>query len=480
MPPITERAHPAMHFMPQAFNPIVWRGVKFLLPLWLRFKLAIASVQAENLDLFVQQYQEFQQGKSRLLIAFRHPSTADPFSMAYLVWYLVPQAARESGVRLKPPIHSHFLYDRGIALWAGNIVNWLFPKIGGSSIFRGKADREGLKAARELLCEGRFPLSIAPEGSTNDHSELVSPLEPGVAQLGFWCKEDLMKANRPESVHILPISLRYEYIRPPWDQLDHLLDQLETDLGLPPDSVAPTGQIANLELDRRYARLLRIGSGFLDRLEIFYAQNYGRTALTHDLEGNDSLAPNAKIVARLHRGLDEVLQVAEEFFGLSARGSFSDRCRRLEQAAWDRMFLDHLDQLSPLDRGLADWNAAEASLRLGHMRLAERLVCMTSDYILARPSADRFAEVVLILWRISVWIKGESPHAPPNLGQQRVKAVVCPPIIIDDYWDQYQTNRRSARQSVQEVTHALQGAFEGIIQANLRSQEISPNAPTHG
>jgi len=48
-------------------------------------------------------------------------------------------------------------------------------------------------------------MTVAPEGATNGHSEIVSPLERGVAQLGFWCVEDLVKAGRSETVYIVPI-----------------------------------------------------------------------------------------------------------------------------------------------------------------------------------------------------------------------------------------------------------------------------------
>ena len=460
MPQIIDRAQPALHFAPHDLNWMVCRGVRFLLPFWLRTQLAIADIQSENVETLAQHYQDFQQGKSRILIAFRHPTTIDPFTMGHLVWKQLPKVARQSGIKLKAPVHSHFLYDRGVALWAGNIVNWLFPKVGGSSIFRGKPDREGLKAARKLLTQSTVPLSIAPEGATNDHSELVAPLEPGVAQLSFWAQEDLIKANRSESVYIIPVSLRYEYIHPPWRQLEDLLGQLEVDVKLSPSS-NPAGLLSDPEADVLYGRLLRVGTTFLDQVEASYSERYGHQFAPMDHAGSD----NQVLLARLHRGLDQVLQVSEEFFDVKPRGSFNDRCRKLEQAAWDCIFIDDIETLSPLERGLADWRSAEASLRLAHMRLAERLIGLTDDYILEKPSADRFAEVILILWRISAWLKGESPHKPPSLGLKRAKIVVCDPIAIQDYWAQYKCDRRSARKTVQAVTQLLTERYEAVIQS---------------
>lgn len=464
MPPIIDRAQPAFHFLPHDLNWHVWRGVRFLLPFWLRTQLGIADMQCENVETLARQYQEFQQGKARILIAFRHPSTTDPFTMAHLVWKELPKVARQSGIKLKAPVHSHFLYDRGVALWAGNIVNWLFPKVGGSSIFRGKPDREGLKAARKLLTEAPVPLAIAPEGATNDHSEWVSPLEPGVAQLGFWAQEDLTKADRPESVYIIPISIRYDYIQPPWDQLEHLLSQLEADVNLTASSV-PAQLLSDPRADLLYGRLLSVGETFLDQVESFYAKNYGH--YFEPITPPETQSANQKLWARLNHDLDQVLKVSEDFFGVKSKGNLNDRCRKLEQAAWDCIFIEDIEKLSPLERGLADWQATEASLRLAHMRLVERLICLTDDYILAKPSAERFSEVVLILWRISSWLKGESPHKPPSLGLKRSKIVVCEPIAIQDYWAQYKSDRRSARKTVQAVTQVIQDRFESVIQSEL-------------
>ena len=132
--------------------------------------------------------------------------------MLYLLSRGVPKAAREYDIKLRSPVHSHFVYDRGMTIWAGDWLGWLFSRLGGIPIHRGKRlDRTGLRAARELLVNGQFPLAIAPEGATNGHSETVSPLEPGVAQLSFWCAEDLRKKGRSEQVYIVPIGIRYTY-----------------------------------------------------------------------------------------------------------------------------------------------------------------------------------------------------------------------------------------------------------------------------
>ncbi|NJL47786.1 MAG: hypothetical protein HC929_10290 [Leptolyngbyaceae cyanobacterium SM2_5_2] len=134
----------------------------------------------------------------------------DPLCLSYLFSRLVPQAACQQGFNLQRPIHSFFMYDRGMPLWAGAWLKWFFASLGGIPVHRGRRlDLKALKSVREHIVNGPFPVTIAPEGATNGHSEIISPLEPGTAQVAFWAVEDLQKAGRVEEVVLLPVGLRY-------------------------------------------------------------------------------------------------------------------------------------------------------------------------------------------------------------------------------------------------------------------------------
>ena len=190
MPFATNRAQPALTFIPPSYSPWLRRVMRPLMPAWIAAKTDVADVDTHNVETLTKLYREFETGKTRLLLAFRHPSITDPYMLCHLLWRAVPQTALELGMPLGPT-HSHFIYDRGIPLWGGRWLGWLFARLGGVPIQRGKLDLLALKTARHLLTEGRFPLAAAPEGGTNGHNEIVSPLEPGIAQLAFWCADDL-------------------------------------------------------------------------------------------------------------------------------------------------------------------------------------------------------------------------------------------------------------------------------------------------
>lgn len=453
MSSVRNQVQPALKFIGPAFNPTVLRMTQWLLPWWLKYKLGCASIETDNVEVLADLYGQFDRGQTRFLIAFRHPNSPnDAFCMGHLLWQGVPQAAKARGLTLKYPVHSHVIYDRGIPIWAGDFASWIFSRLGGSSMQRGKLDRQGLRSARNLMASGQFPIAIAPEGGTNDHSEIVSPLEPGVAQLGFWCVEDLQAAGLNQQVAIVPVSIQYSYLTPPWAELEKLLSEVEADLGLPQQEICHSEASSN----SLYLRLFRAGEELLSLMEKFYDQFYHQQP-THTPSVED---PNAKMAARLQALLDTALRVCEEYFDIKPKGNAIDRCRRLEQAGWNRIYRQDSEALCPVELGLANWVAEEASLRMNHMRVVERVTAVTGKYVLEKPTAERFSETLLILWKVVTWIKGGNAGKRPYLGKQRVQMRVGETIDVSDRYPAYKSNRR---QAIEQLTQDLQTALENLI-----------------
>lgn len=456
---------PPLEFIPPAFNPWVLRGVKLVLPTVMQRQGAIASLQTQNIDCLISAYQQFQSGKIRLLLAFRHPSADDPLCLMQLMNRELPRAAQMQGQPLNSPSHFHFLYDRGIPLWAGDWVGWVYARLGGIPILRGKVDLRGLRTAREILTEGQFPLAVAPEGATNGHSEIVSPIEPGLAQLAVWAVEDLRKAGREqETVVILPIGIRYSYGQgeqgqEPWGAIAQLLTQLEQDSGLS----SPPATTANSQT--LYPRLYRLAQSLLQRMEDFYRQFYQQPITP--FPDVDVLEADA-FAQRLQTLLDVALKVSESYFGIEAKGSIIDRCRRLEQAGWDRIYRDDLkdlSQLSPLERGLADRVAEEAQQRLWHMRIVESFVAVTGTYVREKPTPERFGESALLMWDLMAKLKGETSLKRPKLCLRQAQITIGEAISATDLYDQAQQetpSRRASRKAVKTITQTLQTTLQSL------------------
>lgn len=465
--------HPKLEFIPQRFTPWVLWITRWLLPILLRVRLrpwlptGISQIDARNAKTLAELFDKFQAGNIRLLIAFRHPQVDDPLCMFHLLSKDLPKVARHHQIRFRSLIHSHFIYDRGMTIWAGRWLGWFFSRLGGIPIHRGKRiDRTGMKAARQLLLNGQFPLSIAPEGATNGLSEVISPLEPGVAQLGFWCLEDLIKSDRPEDVVIVPIGVRYFYVDPDWTKLDQLFTQLESKIGLPELPLNATSLEAQTAW--RYERLLRLAEQLITQMEHFYCQFY-RQSLPETVPTlcETEVSRNQILTERLQALLDIALRVAEQYFGLQPNGTPIDRCRRLEEASWNYRYredIKDLNNLTAIDRGLADWVAEEALLRERHMRLVESLVAVTGNYVKDCPTFDRFAETTLLLFDVMARIEGKKTPRRPRLGWRRAQLSVGEPISLRDRGSDYHANHKAARQAVTQLTQELQSELERLIE----------------
>ncbi|MBN4006871.1 1-acyl-sn-glycerol-3-phosphate acyltransferase [Nostoc sp. LPT] len=467
MPRSIQSTQPPLKFIPQRLNLLVLQIFRWLLPIALRFRTrpwlpaGIVKVEAKNVEVLAELYQQFQAGKIRFLLAFRHPEVEDPLCMLYLLSRIVPQVARQKGITLKSLVHSYFLYDRGMTVWAGKWLGWLFSLLGGVPVRRGRRlDRQAIQNARELFANGEFPIAVAPEGGTNGHSGIVSPLEPGVAQMGFWCVEDLEKANRSETVIVVPIAIQYRYVEPPWSKIDWLLSKLEADSGLKVLEI-DSGECQEIY----YQRLCRLAEYLITEMEEFYRRFYHQD-IPKTISTDELKSANQVLVARLHRLLDKALQVTEQYFEVQAQGNFIDRCRRLEEAGWSYIYredLPDINALAPFKRGLADWIAEEADLRMRHMRIVESFVAVTATYIQEQPTAERFAETALLVFDMLSRIQDTTLPGRPRLGLRQTQITVGEPISVTERFKNCQGDRQASRQAVTDLTKDLQIALEKMI-----------------
>ena len=435
----TQHARPALRRLPTRPSRMVQAVVSRLLPLLFRSQ----GLQIRNGDAaegLAKAMAAQQSGTCNLLIAFRHPSTRDPVVLADLFWNRVPKTARRLKLPLTRPIQLRFLYDRGIPIWAGPVIGWLLQRSGGIAIHRGRLDRPALAQARAALVQGRYPLVVAPEGATNNLSGEMAPLEPGVAQLAFWAAEDLEKAGDARQLEVLPVGIHYSWRQHNWGALDARLEALEGHLGIS----STNGGAGAPEEDRR-DRLIQIGMNLLSALEQL-----------ERLKPKPEQTFSERIGAyRLHG-----LAKAEAHFGLRAVGNLQERCRRIEQAAWDRIYREGVDQLPPLERSLADWEAREADLQLTRMRLVEHFTSVSGHYISDRPDFDRFAEMLLLVEEAIGWMEDKPWRAQPSLGPQRVELRLGRALPVRPRLSQYRSNRR---QSLQLLMQDLEQALHAVM-----------------
>ncbi len=450
------RVQPPLKVYPPKPSQFLLKFIRLVVPFWLWGQCGIKQIETRYIDRLVNVTKKFQDEKSRCLLAFRHPTTDDPFAMLYLLAYAVPEQAKEMGIKLRKTPHSSFVYDRGISLWAGEYINWLFPALGGISIFRGKLDRPALNLMRKQITNGKEPLSMAPEGGTNGKSEMIAELEPGIAQIGFWSAEDLQKEGRTEEMLIVPVGIQYEYSAKAWVTIDQTILTIEKECGVTKPEITS---------DTRYQRLYDLGSYLVQWVSDYYKNFYGNYASNApEITDSDDLA------TRIQNLADRILRVAEMNFGIKSKGTAIDRCRRLEQATWDRIFrndIKGLTQLTQVERSFADQLALEANYSNWHMKIAESIIGVTSDYVRQHPSPSRYVEVLKLMWSVLYRVTERNPDSvfkeAPNFGDRKLIISVAEPLSVSDRLSEYQSSRTAAKECTRKLTEEISNSLNNLI-----------------
>ncbi len=455
-------AQGGLAFLAPRFSPAVHTFLSAVSPLYLRFGEGISAVRTERAETLVSELEAFCAGRSRLIIAFRHPSVSDAPLLAYLFTRRLPRIARRLGSRLPRRTHVHFLYGRGVPVWAGAALAWILPRIAAIPVYNRRHDSRGMAAVRKTALEGRFPLALAPEGQVSYHNKAFGELEAGTGRIALWCRDDLRAAGRSEDVRILPLSIEYRYPGEGREALVGILREIAARTGLEVDVDTADDRA------RVYELLLDLTGRLLSRIESAYHVTFGAPAGDPAVTAPESVTagpPGAaapETPAALRRRIvalcDRVLRVGENVHGLASDGSLLDRVFRLRDAGWRRMFRDDLEALSPLERTLADAAAEEAKITTRHMELVDVLEYLDPAYISPEGPFERLAEYAVNLQDVVNRLLGGT-----IAGRMRIKgreAVVCAgtPVSVDEF----AVGGTPSRTAASQITNYIRSEFTSL------------------
>jgi hypothetical protein len=471
------RVRPGLPFLPPARNPWLLRFASFGSWLYVRFGNRVFREETHGMERLVRAYQDMQDGRIRLIVAFRHPGVEDGTLVFRLMSGIVNAEARRLGMKLSRPARGYLLYGRDVPEWSGQFLSWMLPLLGAIPVYPGRYDSRSISTLRRYLTDMPHPVALAPEGQVTYHNERVAALEPGTAQLGFWCMEDLKKQSRAEEVAIIPVCTSYHYDPRDWKGLLRLLGRVERESGLTPleglvprDSEDPRGFAAPSAREKTFIRVMRVQRHLLGIVEAFYARFFG--AAFPSPSGEETAAD---LQERLHRVCEAALTVLERFFQVKTRGDFVQRVLAIRQVGMSWMHRDDIpdvEALSPVERALADRVAQESWLCMRHMEMVDVLEYFRVDYLRPDSSFDRFVESITDLWDVVNRIKGGNISGRINPFRKTARIVVNEPITVSPLWDQYTENRRKA---VAVLTQRIMESFRAVAEhGNL------PVAPTGG
>jgi hypothetical protein len=414
-----------------------------------RLGLRVSSIEFRRPELLLDAWREFQEGRARLILAFRHPYGDEPQVLSYAFDSALRKEARRLGFDFRNALRARFVHGFEVPLWSGPVVRWILPRSGAMPVYHSKIDRPSLEFMRATLSDGPYPIALAPEGQISYRSETLPRIEEGAARMGIWCVGDLAAAGRPERVLLLPLSVHYRYDESDARELESLLSELEAYCGAAAAGRGPRSAPDPSDPGWRIAAADRIKA-----LDI---------RLIAAAEGYYGIRPGAGASRdqRLDALLEVALRRAEEAFGIEPEGDRINRVYRIRQEGWDRRYPEEdLRSLSPLERRLADRRAGEAWYVMRHMELVDLCHYLDSEYLAAGdgagPPFDRLVEAAYsagdLAWRL---VGGDITTRPSVLAKKAIISA-SPPIDVGAKVAECGGDRRAASRA---ALSALEGAY---------------------
>ena len=156
--------------------------LRVLGPLYMKAALRLDGLELRGAEKLVSAWKDFQDGRARLILAFRHPYGDEPQLFSYLFDLIVPREARRLGTALRRRTHARFVHGYEVPLWSGPFVRWLLPRIGAVPVYHARHDSASVTRIRTIAKEDDFPLALAPEGQVSYRSETLPRMENGTAR----------------------------------------------------------------------------------------------------------------------------------------------------------------------------------------------------------------------------------------------------------------------------------------------------------
>jgi hypothetical protein len=322
--------------------------VRLLGRFYLFFALGIARMVIRNGRPLYEAYARCLAGKSRCIIAFRHPNGGEAQILMWFLLFILRRKARKEGIKFCRRPFVSFVYGYEVARWGGYLARIVMSGTGAMPIYHTKMDTAGMNRIFKAIINGPYPVAIAPEGQVSYTTESVPRLEQGTVRIGFQAAERLQNLNKDCPVEILPVSIHFRYGSMGRWSLNKLIRKIE-----------------------KYTGFRQDGTGFTDRL------GRARDLILEHNEKRYNIAPekNKSFAERVDAVMEAALAKAENILGINPGNSgLIERLYTIRQICWDRMVIpgvSSLKHLTMIERSLLDLNAGEAWHASRHMELVD-------------------------------------------------------------------------------------------------------------
>ena len=463
------------HVLPpsRTLEPLVALG-RFLMPAYLRVVLQFRRIEVLHMEELVDALRDFQEGRTRLVVAFRHAYGDESQLLFHVFDNMVRAWTSTHGEPLPRRPHLRVLHDYAVPLWGDAFIRFLLPRVGAVPIYHVKFDPVSLKNIRGILADDPCPLGLAPEGQVSYRSEILPRIEQGTVRMAFWCARDLDRAKRPERTVVLPLSVHYHYHPSAQRKVFAALDRLDALCGRASSPVPARLRRSPSSLPSMQSRIEAIETRVLEVAEDFYAKSYGFKP-TRPTPSAIPAADEGADRQRRWEALQEVaLEAAEDALGLPHHGEDRiQRVYRIRQEGWDRIYPEtSLEGLTPLETALAHRRTGEAWYAMRHMEFVDLTFYLDAAYLKgaegSAPSFDRIVETVVNLQDLIARLMGGNYSNRPNEIPKDATIIPGRPIDISARLADYQ---KDAKKASREATTELESRFNEGIKEYLNGRQ---------
>jgi 1-acyl-sn-glycerol-3-phosphate acyltransferase len=382
------------------------------------------------------------EGKSRCIIAFRHPNGGEPQLLEWFFLFKLRRLAARAGVKFARFPHAVFIYGYEVVRWGGWVVRLIMPNVGAMPIHHSKVDSKGMARIYKAITDGPYPLALAPEGQVSYTTDSVPRLEQGAIRIGFHAADRMAHSGQDMPIEILPLAVHFRFGS--WGKLTlaRLIKRIE-----------------KFTCISKEAKKLPL----LQRLKIsrdhILAVNEKRYGLKVD--------PELPFEQRLDAVIDAALVSAEGILGVkSSEGELFARMYNLRQICWDRMILpgvDSLDGFTGIERGVADLSAGEAWHASRHLELVD----LSWYFRVPLPADDaplhRVIEYSQNLWDFANRSMGGAYSNRINIFPRRVIIQSAPVINLSERLPGYHEDKKTAiNNAMQDLMDSYQYCIDEV------------------
>jgi hypothetical protein len=422
MTPVS-RALPDIKIPEPRLSKLVIALIKILGRLYLFLFFGVARVFLRGEKALFDAFKRSLEGKSRCIIAFRHPNGGEPQLLTWFFLFKLRALAARSGVRFPRRPHAVFVYGYEVIRWGGWVARFVMPRLGAMPVHHSKVDSSGMTRIYKAIVDGPFPLALAPEGQVSYTSDSIPRLEQGAIRIGFAVADRMSRAEKPAPVEILPVSVHFRFGS--WGKftLKLLLGKIEKATGS--------------------GRRGKTAVPFTKRLQV---------CRDHILEVNEKRYcikpdPARSFEERMDAVIAAALDAAEKILGIRSSGDLFARIYSLRQRCWDRIILpgvDTLDNFSEIERGITDLAAGEAWYAGRHLEIAD----FSWYFRVPLPADDaplhRKIEYTQNLWDFANRTMGGAYANRISIFPRRVIIQAAPLINLTERLPAYHKDKKSA------------------------------------